>query len=414
MKPAIVLSGQSTALGVVRALGAMGVPVILAHYDEQDFAHRSRFVKCALHAPHPEKSEADFVAFLLDCATRFAGAVLIPASDESLVAVSRHKEVLAKYFLVACTEWEITRRFIDKQFTYALAEGCGVPAPRTLVPRSLAEARTGAGELGFPCLVKPCQSHLFSDRFGRKMVRADSLAQLEETFSMAMDAGLEVMLQEIIPGDDMEVVNYNAYVCEGKFLAEFTAVHTRNAPPWFGSPRVAVSRNVPEVIEPGRRMLRELGFSGYACTEFKRDPRDGVYKLMEVNGRHNLSTLLAVRCGINFPWLHYLHLSEGKAPQAKGFREEVYWIDLVRDLGYTMIYLTRERHSPIDYLRPYLRPHVFAIFDRSDLGPFMMRVSSLAGKVSGKLFGRKMANKEHAPENKLRAKLAHGKFSKGD
>ena len=29
----------------------------------------------------------------------------------------------------------------------------------------------------------------------------------------------------------------------------------------------------------------------------KRDARDGRYKLLEINARHNMSSLLAVRCG---------------------------------------------------------------------------------------------------------------------
>lgn len=415
MRPAIVLSGQSTALGVVRALGTMGVPVVLVHYDEQDFAQRSRFVKFTLPAPHPERHEKEFIDVLLDCGQRFPDAVLIPASDESLVAVSRHKELLAPHFRIACTDWEVTRRFIDKQLTYALAERCGVPSPRTLVPHSLKEALAAAREIGFPCLVKPCQSHLFFARFGKKMVRAESLRQLEEAFTMATEAELEVMLQEIIPGEDIEVVNYNSYVWEGEVLAEFTAVHVRNAPPWFGSPRVAVSRSVPEVIEPGRRILRELGFSGYACTEFKRDPRNGVYKLMEVNGRHNLSTLLAVRCGINFPWLHYQHLSEGIVPQATGFREEVYWIDLARDLGYTGLYLTREHQSLANYLRPYLQPHVFAILDHTDLGPFFKRVAALANNAKEKILGQKETKKLRPLQGaKKEMEMTRSHFLKGE
>lgn len=377
MRTAIVLSGHTMALGVVRSLGTMGVPVVLMHYRDHDFAQSSRYVDVSLRAPHPEQSEKEFIEFLLSCRNRFPGAVIFPASDESLVAVSRNKPLLEPHYRVACTEWEVTRRFIDKQFTYNLADQCGIPAPRTLVPGSLTEARSGAKEFGFPCLVKPCQSHLFYEHFGKKMVRADSLGQLEETYSKAAAVGLEVMLQELIPGDDNEVVNYNSYVWEGKILAEFTAVHVRNGPASFGPPRVVVSRSVPAVIEPGRRMLQALEFSGFSCTEFKRDARDGLYKVLDINGRHNLSTLLAVHCGINFPWLHYRHLSDGIAPQASEFREEVYWIDLIRDIGYSALSLRQERYSFMDYLRPYLRPHVFANFNLRDLGPFLKRITCL-------------------------------------
>jgi predicted ATP-grasp superfamily ATP-dependent carboligase len=123
-----------------------------------------------------------------------------------------------------------------------------------------------------------------------------------------------------------------------------------------------------------------MGFSGYSCIEFKRDPRDGTFKVLDVNGRHNLSTLLAVRCGINFPWLHYAHLSEGIRPRVSGYREGVYWIDLVRDVGYSAKNLTRESISFMDYLRPYVNPHVFAILDAHDIGPLFARLfPSIAG-----------------------------------
>jgi len=73
-------------------------------------------------------------------------------------------------------------------------------------------------------------------------------------------------------------------------------------------------------------MLRALDFHGFANIEFKRDPRDGQYKIIEVNARHNLSALLAVRCGVNFPLLQYRHLVHGELPDQPQCRQGVYWI----------------------------------------------------------------------------------------
>jgi predicted ATP-grasp superfamily ATP-dependent carboligase len=121
-----------------------------------------------------------------------------------------------------------------------------------------------------------------------------------------------------------------------------------------------------------------MGFEGFACTELKRDRRDGVYKVVDVNGRHNLSGLLAVRAGINFPLLHYEHLVEGRAPASARFRQGVYWTDLYRDLGYSLAYLRRERPRPADLVRPYARRHVDAIYDPRDMAPFWARLRYLA------------------------------------
>lgn len=388
MRPAIVLSGHTMGLGVVRALGIMGVPVILLHYDERDMAHVSRYVRDAIKAPHPENSREEFIGLLLDSARRLAGGVIMPASDETLTVVAKNKELLEKHYIVACPDWEIVNRCIDKKLTYALAETHGVPAPRTVLPRTRDDVVDYASVAEFPCLVKPSQSHLFYDRFQQKMFRVDNAEQMLDIWQQSADAGLEVLLQEIIPGDDAQVVNYNAYAWGGESVLEFTAAHVRNAPPWFGSPRVVVSQDIPEVLEPGRRILQVLGYEGYACTEFKKDSRNGIYKLMEVNARHNLSTLLAVHCGINFPWLQYRHLTGGELPAACDYRKGIYWIDITRDIGYSGLYWSQEHYSPGDYLRPYIRPHVFAILDWRDFRPFLRRVCFLARQALENFFSR--------------------------
>jgi len=393
LKPAFVLSGQQPALGVVRALGVMGIPIIILHYKEEDVAYLSKFVTHSVLSPHPEKHEKEFIELLVKSAKQFGNGILYPVSDETLVAVARNKESLEKHFIVPCPDWGVVKSFIEKKYTYEIADKNDVPAPKTIIPSCLEDVVNYAKQIEFPCLVKPSQSHLFFDYFKCKMFPVEDEDELISIYGQAVDAGLEVMLQEIIPGDDINVVNYNAYFWEGKPIVEFTAQHIRNAPPWWGSPRVVLSKEIPEVIEPGRKILQALGFNGYACTEFKKDERTGIYKLIEVNGRHNLSTSLAVRCGINFPYLQYRHLIENELPLQSNYKEGVYWIEIISDISNSLMYLTQERYSLSQYLRPYFKPNVFATFDLSDLGPYPKRlfipVKKLLTAISKKIFRHK-------------------------
>lgn len=384
MTPAIVLGAQTAALGVVRALGRHGVPVVVLHYRPTDTAHRSRYVTKALRISPPERDEAGFVAQLLALADRFGGGLLIPTADEAVVAVSRHLAALERRYTVACTPWAITATFIEKRRTYTLADRVGVPCPRTTVPGSCDDVHRYADSAVFPCLVKPSQGHQFVARFGTKMFRVETRQELLDRYRQATEAGCEVVLQEFIPGGDGEGVNYNSYWWNGSPLMEFTATKVRGGPPTVGSPRVLESRFVPEVIEPGRAILRAMGFYGYACTEFKRDPRDGRFKLMEVNGRHNLSTALAVRCGIDFPWAQYRHLVHGTLPEPMPFEEGVYWIDLLRDAGYSLTRHRTERYPIGAYLRPYFRRHIFAIPSWRDPGPFLSECRNLLSRIGRK------------------------------
>ncbi|MBE0575882.1 MAG: hypothetical protein IH613_08285 [Desulfuromonadales bacterium] len=382
MTAAIVLSAQTTALGIVRALGVMGVPVVVVHYDWRDIAQHSRYVVEKVSATHPEVDEEAFVATILKLSDRWKDAVLFPASDETLLIAARHKDLLNRHFQVACPDYALVLQVIDKRKTCLLAAAAGVPVPQTLLPTSVAELKEFGCMIGFPCLLKPAQSHLFFGHFRRKMFIADNQGTLLDAYLQACDAGLDMMVQEIIPGSDQEVVNYNSYSHSGTPLVEFMADHVRNAPLHYGSPRVACSSNLPGLIAPGRQLMRALGFSGFTCVEFKRDPRDGRFKLMEINGRHNLSTLLAVRCGINFPWLEYKHLAYGTIPEPHAYESGIYWIDMTRDIAYSLRNAFSERYAPASYLRPYLSPKVWAIFDYADPKPFRQRIRSLAGYMA--------------------------------
>jgi predicted ATP-grasp superfamily ATP-dependent carboligase len=373
MMPAVVLTSHVVGLGVIRALGAMNVPVVAAYYDESDMGYVSKYVKERFAIPHPEGEEEQFLSVLVARGKKAERSMLIPADDATLKVISRNRALLADHYLVACPEWGVTERIIDKKHTYEIAGSLGIPCPKTFVPASPDDLDEGAKAMGFPCLVKPRQSHLYYERFKRKMVKVENREQMQVACTEAVEAGVDVMLQEYIPGDDTRGVNYNSYFADGDPLIEFTAEKVRLSPPGFGVPSVVVSKEIGEVIEPGRKLLRALGFNGYSCTEFKKDPRDGVYKLMEVNGRHNRSALLAVKCGINFPWVEYRHLVEGVVSTSEAFIHGVFWIDEFRDAHRFFWQCAKGRFPLLRQVHPYLRRHVFAVFDKGDPAPFVKR-----------------------------------------
>jgi len=383
MKHAIVISGSSTSLAVVRALGEMGVPVIVMRHNEtEDIAHVSKYVANSIKVPHPENDESGFLRCVVEQAPHYPGALLIPTSDEALLVVARHKPQLAQHYIVACQDEHITEQCVDKKHTYALAATVSVPHPKTLLPKSVEEVERFGLEVDYPCLLKPCHSHRFHATFHRKLFMVESLEELISQYQRVAEAGLDVMIQELIPGNDTHGVNYNCYFWDGEPLLEFTSAKIRHAWPRFGYPCAVVSRHVPDVIEHGRALLRGLGYQGYANIEFKRDPRSGVYKLMEINSRHNMSSLLAVRCGINFPLAQYRHLVEGELPTPRQGKEGIYWLDAYRDIGFGIKYYRQEQYKIGDLVRPYFKPHVFATWDITDPKPTLLRYMHLFKRLT--------------------------------
>lgn len=374
MKPALVVSCYTMGLGVIRSLGERGVPIVAVQFDRRDIAQHSRHVVEVHHVPTPERHEDAFVAALVELGRRYPGAFLVPAHDAALVAVARHRRLLGESLVVAAPEWETVGLCIDKRQTYRVGAGAGVPVPRQVTPASIGDLESGIDEIGLPLLVKPTWSHLFVSEFGTKMVHCRTAAEVRGAFERSIAAGLEVMLQEIIPGAAEAGVNLNSYTVAGQPVAEFTARKVRNSPSQWGSPRVAVSEYVEEVREPGRRLMRALRIEGFANSEWKQDERDGIFKLMEVNARHNLSSLLAVRCGVDFPWIDYRFRMDGVVPESPDQVEQGrYWIDLVRDLATSLGDFRSNRLTLGEFTRPYLRRHVGAHWSWRDPLPGLAR-----------------------------------------
>lgn len=353
----------------------MGVPIVAVSYQKQDdMGYLSKFVKERIYTPHPEKHEKEFIEILKEYSLRNGRMFLVPADDPTLVIVSKNKHVLEKYYIVQCTEWDITQRIIDKKFTYSLAEEIGVPSPKTFVAKNSDDVTKYAYSLRFPCLVKPCYSHRYYEHFRKKMVQVNNMEEMVAEVSRATNLGIEVMLQELIIGDDTLGVNYNSFFLNGEPIIEFTSEKVRLSPPAFGVPCVVKSReSISEVLESGRKILKAIGFNGYSCTEFKKDPRDDKYKLLEVNGRHNRSGPLSVKCGINFPWILYDYSVNGRIPSKMIYQNNVYWIDEFRDVYTTGKLIYSRKYSLLRFILPYFKRRVFATFDVRDIKPFLKR-----------------------------------------
>ena len=123
-------------------------------------------------------------------------------------------------------------------------------------------------------------------------------------------------------------------------------------------------------------LLRRSGFKGVCTVDFKRDQRDGVLKLMEVNVRMPRMNWLASYCGVNFPWIVYRDLIDGVRDYATAYRQDVYWTEVFADVKNSLLHYDRERYSLGEYLRPYVAPdRTFALLSSHDPLPFLTQAA---------------------------------------
>ena len=92
-----------------------------------------------------------------------------------------------------------------------------------------------------------------------------------------------------------------------------------------------------EVLQYSLALLEKIGYYGYTGTQFKLDPRDGHFKLMEINGRITMSNSLALKCGINLPHLMYKEAIKGPLQpiekiERENYPDKIIWWYLVHDI----------------------------------------------------------------------------------
>jgi D-aspartate ligase len=318
-------------------------------------------VRAVYDCPDPSEDEEGFIAGLLALERRWEGAVLFPTDDGSLVAISRHATTLARRYRTVPEPWHVVSQLIEKHHTYDIAHAHGVPCPRLELAGSTRDCLEFAAQIGFPCLLKPSVGHLFFKRHRKKMFMVHSESELREQLAIANEYDAQIMLSEFIPGGDECGANYNSFAVDGQPVSEFTATKIRNKPRLIGFPTVVRSTAIPEVQALGRTMLQALKLSDFSCMEFKRDIRDGSYKLMEVNARHNCSGALALACGIEFPYLSYKRALGEALPEMPRQAEEVYWIDEEHDARDVLTALRRGGERARQALAPYRARKVFAV-----------------------------------------------------
>jgi predicted ATP-grasp superfamily ATP-dependent carboligase len=338
--PAIVLDVDwINGLGTIRALARAGVRVIALDHRSYAIGFRSRYGLSVL-CPDPYAAEQRFAAFLAELVELLPAPTPIFAThDDGLASVARALRDLGGKLLSPSPDSEKLDVLQQKSWQLARAAEVNVATPRTLYPGSASEARQAASELGFPLFVKPSEPIAFRKVYPKRRVfRCDSMADLDEAYAKAEPYA--PMLQEVVPGGDKELYTVGSYLdANGRALGVFCGRKLRQTP----RSRKLVPRGVgccrhgeslwkPELIEDSLRLLRACDFSGISQVEFKRDPRNGQFKLMEINPRLWSWHTLAVACGVNLPHIAYLDLT-GRPPEprtSEGRRKKHWAITFMR------------------------------------------------------------------------------------
>lgn len=236
--------------------------------------------------------------------------ILLGCTDDYATMLIKNRTRLEDKYIIPYIDDSLMKLLVSKANFYRICDEYGVPYPKTAILSSdYTEDMLDETKLGFsyPLIVKPSSSieywkHPFNGM--KKVYVAHTKCEALEIIKTIYDSGYsdEMIVQDFIPGDDSNMNVLTAYsdkdrqvkmMCLGHVLLE------EHTPKGLGNHAAIITEYRPEVTEPFRAMLEDLGYRGFSNFDIKYDPRDGSMRAFEINLRQGRSNYYITAAGIN-------------------------------------------------------------------------------------------------------------------
>lgn len=394
---ALVLDAKlRQSLVAVRSLGSRGLRVAALETVSNAPTFASRWCQSGVICPVAEATE-EYLAYLEQLLERTNTRVLISSSDGTIALIRQHRERLEQRVRIALAKEPALNIAVNKEQTLAIAQRLGLEVPRGVTVCSVSEVSSALREIGLPAVVKPIESWVWGERHhgaryvSRLVTTADEARMAVEELTAS---GGTTLFQQFLTGRREAV---SLLYANGKMHARFAQWAKRTEPPLGGQSVLRQSIAIPSDIgDLAERLVREIELEGYSEVEFRRDSA-GVPYLMEINPRLSASVEIAVRSGVDFPYLLYRWASGDPIDTVESYRIGG-WMRYLKGDIMTTIEAIQERGRPgvtppaqaiLGFWLSFFMPMDYDYLDWKDLGPaFRAMTDFTRGWIGGAITKR--------------------------
>jgi len=374
-EPIAVILGKyaTTGLGVSRCFGEKRIPVLWFDSNPKQVGFLSKYCKGVV-CPHPKNNEKEYVDFLLSVGEKLSHkGILFPTGDIEVSAILKHRIKLERYYHIPMADLKVTEILLNKQKFYQTLEKQGILHPRTFFPDDASELESISKEVRYPCIVKPVHSESFRLEFNTKFFKAESRQELIQEYRKVTSKKQEVVIQEIIPGDAKHMCGFNAYYNKnftpnGVFMYR----RIREWPPVSGNGVLIENVGLPELEEIITPLVKKIKYYGIVDAEFKKDPRSGMFNLIEINPRCWMQVELPLICGANLPHIAYLDALDKDVKNITPKKEHAKWMFMFQDIPSSLRGMLNGDLSLRELTSSHKGKKAYAIFAWDDPAPFFL------------------------------------------
>lgn len=399
--PAVVLTLDRDAmhyggLGAIRSLGRLGVPVYGVHQEPFAPAASSRY----LHGRwfwRPPVTDAQRVRDgLMTLAERIGRrSVLIPADDAGALFLAEHGATLRQWFLFPDPPSDLPRRLTGEGTRYQLCQELDIPCVAATAPSSFADAEEFADRVGFPLLAKRAVGW-HADNARPSTTVLHSRADLARTCAGSDAVGL--ILQEHLPRCPSQDYFFHGY-CDARSRCRpgYVGIKERCYPAHSGQTSLGRWVQHDQVQQRATELVARLGFRGFLDLDYRLDPRDGHYKLLDFHPRLGTQfRLFQDDTGLDVVVAAHLDLTgrpvrHGSQLPGRRFLVENY--DPIAALGYRR----SGELNLLSWVTSLRQVDEMAWFARDDLAPFGLMCLRIGARALARRLTRTLARSVPRP-----------------
>ena len=308
----VLLGSDVNVYGMARsfheAYGQFGVTSYAIAKKALGATSHSKIVKVAVVEPDLEEDEV-FVKTLVRFAEEHQNGkklLLVPCGDNYIKLLVRNQDALRDYYTFSCIDEPLLMQLSIKENFYKVCTDHGFVFPQTTTC-SAENYKDIVLPFDFPVIIKPSNSVAYWNcTFPHK--KKVFLANNKEEFDAILEAIYgssyqdHLILQEYIPGEDSQMRVMNCYCGKDKkvkLIALGHALLEEQSPEGIGSYAAIINTVDRRLANQLRECLEAIGYVGFANSDMKHDPRDGKYKLFEMNLRQGRSSYFVTAAGYN-------------------------------------------------------------------------------------------------------------------
>ncbi len=358
----IIGSLHHNTLGVIRSLGEAGVNksrmtvlLVAKEMEPKNLISMSKYVL-------PEKVKfvndyTEIIPWIKSNSSLTNPVAVICCSDGAAGEVISEINSLPPNYRTPCTKINIEELMV-KSSQDAIASKCGLSIPES----ADFDVEDPIAWTLFPCIIKPYRSAMAAGKSDIHVI--NSKDELDEALKTIQSDRIQI--QRYIDKDiEFQLIGCSLDAGEMIIIPGFTNIIRQPKTTNTGYLLYSPIEQLKFDIEPVKKFIRTIGYSGLFSVEFIRG-KDGKDYFLEINMRNDGNAYCVESAGVNLPYIWAYYQTYGELPDVPtSFTEPVYFIPDFNDLKLAM-----KTIGPFKWLKQFRQAQSHSIYNKNDMEPF--------------------------------------------